>query len=249
MSETQLAHPEDDARADLALAHADLLELERWRLWREMLSDPRLTPLQVGSGQPNEQTIQGNQQDPFNGLVVLNPTPVTLSLGFQSGMGVAAQAIVPPWTWVALPERHVNLSVATINQDQNAIAPNRVTILQTLVPPDPGAGTYGLNGGGTLQSLAGQSAAGAGLVLDNGAPRANQSLIVQTSAGVTAGSVRMEFSNDGTVFFPSGSSIATAAANTVYALAQVFTARFVRATIATAITGGTINAWIASAGI
>jgi hypothetical protein len=106
--------------------------------------------------------------------------------------------------------------------------------------------TYGL---APIQSLNAVSATGAGTALDGLVSRANASATVTTSAGVSAGSVVLEGSLDGANFVTLGSAISTTAATTTYTVAatNVFM-RFVRARVATAITGGTISAWVSVSG-
>lgn len=83
--------------------------------------------------------------------------------------------------------------------------------------------------------------------LDNGQVRANHTMVVVTGPGVTAGSVQLQGSLDGTNWFSIGSAVSTASANTVYSVSATAPARYVRAHIATNITGGTISASVASA--
>lgn len=147
MSEAELELPTDleTFHGDTLLMHAKLLELELYRIRREMFADPGARKLTIGAGQPTEQSIRGNQQDPYNGVVILNPTPATISIGFQVGAGYLAPAVVPPFSWVAFPERYVNLSFALLNPaDQQLTITDPVTVLRTRIPPDPGAGPYGV---------------------------------------------------------------------------------------------------------
>jgi hypothetical protein len=113
-------------------------------------------------------------------------------------------------------------------------------------------------------SLNGVSATGPGLMLDNQGVRNNHSLVVTTSAGVSGGVVHLQGSQDGvnwvasTVASPglgftgtgtTGLPITTSTANTTFiGQAQLVPYRFLRAYITTVITGGTIIAYVASAG-
>jgi hypothetical protein len=94
-----------------------------------------------------------------------------------------------------------------------------------------------------LLSLSAVSATGAGTALDGLVVRQNAVAFATTSAGVSGGSVVLEGSLDGTNFVTLGSAITTSAANTTYTVSasNVFV-RFVRARVATSITGGTISA-------
>ena len=75
--------------------------------------------------------------------------------------------------------------------------------------------------------------------------RQNAVMVVTTSAGVSAGSVQCQGSLDGTNWFSLGSAVSTSAASTTtqVVVTSAFT-RFVRAKIATTITGGTITATV-----
>jgi hypothetical protein len=96
-----------------------------------------------------------------------------------------------------------------------------------------------------LLSLSAVSATGAGSALDGQVVRQNAVATITTSAGVSAGSVVLEGSLDGTNFVTLGSAVSTTSASTTYTVAapNVFV-RAVRARVATAITGGTISATV-----
>jgi hypothetical protein len=73
--------------------------------------------------------------------------------------------------------------------------------------------------------------------------------VVQTSAGVSAGSVVFEGSLDIVSWFPIGSAVTTSSASTVYTAVEIGVyARYVRCRIATAVTGGTITSTVAVSG-
>jgi len=100
------------------------------------------------------------------------------------------------------------------------------------------------------KSLFGQSGLNAqGPVLDGGDAHSYHSLIVLTSAGVSAGTVVIELSNDNVNWWgPASNSVTTNAASTVFGVAVgPFPAQYVRSRISLAITGGSVTSWIASA--
>lgn len=101
-----------------------------------------------------------------------------------------------------------------------------------------------------LQSFAAQSAGGTnGTALDGGNVRSNHSLFVVASAGVTAGVITLQGSNDGGVtWFNTSCTVTTNAAGAFASNLQGFPFRYIRASITTAITGGTVTAYISSAG-
>jgi hypothetical protein len=109
---------------------------------------------------------------------------------------------------------------------------------------DPGVALVatGLSG---LTSLSAVSALGAGTAMDGGVCHASHTMVVTTSAGVTAGVVQLQGSLDGTNWFnlPGASSVTTTTASTTTTVAVTScAARMIRAAITTVITGGTITA-------
>ena len=103
-----------------------------------------------------------------------------------------------------------------------------------------------------VASLTAVSAIQNGATLDNQGVRNNHSLTVTTSAGVSAGTVVLQGSQDGVNFFgfsPAVTISTTAASTTTLATGATLTpVRFLRAVITATITGGTITAYVASAG-
>ncbi len=99
-------------------------------------------------------------------------------------------------------------------------------------------------------SLTAVSATGPGTALDGVVARQNATMVVVSSAGVSAGSVQMQGSLDGTNWFSLGSAVSTTTASTVFPPVATTTppTRFVRANVATVITGGTISATVALSG-
>jgi hypothetical protein len=99
-------------------------------------------------------------------------------------------------------------------------------------------------------SLSAVSAAGPGTALDAVTCRGNVIMVVNSSAGVSAGSVQMQGSIDGTNWVNIGSAVSTTTANTVFppVVATSQFVRYVRANIATPITGGTVSASVGANG-
>ena len=100
-----------------------------------------------------------------------------------------------------------------------------------------------------LHSITASGTAAAGTVLDGGVAHAYHSLFVVTSAGVTAGTVVIEVSNDNQNWFtPASNSVSTTAASTAYSVTVgPLPFQFARARVSVGITGGTVDAWVASA--
>ncbi|TPG31757.1 hypothetical protein [Mycolicibacterium hodleri] len=98
-------------------------------------------------------------------------------------------------------------------------------------------------------SFSAKSATGPGTALDGLAVRSAAVLVVTTSAGVSAGSVQLQGSLDNVNWYSLGSAVTTSAASTTtqVVVASAYS-RFVRANVATAITGGTVAASVGLSG-
>lgn len=100
-----------------------------------------------------------------------------------------------------------------------------------------------------VASLSAASAVSNGVAVSGGVCRPNHVMQVNTSAGVSAGVVQLQGSLDGTNWWnmPGTSSQTTSAANTAYVVPIAgCSASFVRATITTTITGGTVTVLVGS---
>jgi hypothetical protein len=100
-----------------------------------------------------------------------------------------------------------------------------------------------------MVSLTAVSATGGGTALDGLVIRTTGVMVVTSSAGVSAGSVQMQGSLDNVNWFNLGTAVSTTTASTVFPPATATGAfRYVRANVATAITGGTISAAVGVTG-
>jgi hypothetical protein len=102
-----------------------------------------------------------------------------------------------------------------------------------------------------IASLTAQSATSATpTVLDGLSLRTTAVMVVNSSAGTSAGSVQMMGSLDGVSFYNLGSAVSTTTASTVFSPVVTTTTpfRYLKAIIATAITGGTISASVGASG-
>lgn len=116
------------------------------------------------------------------------------------------------------------------------------TSVGTAVPgPNLGVGLQVASG--TLVSASTLSAAttGTGSTVDLGSARANVTLVMTTSAGVSAGAVALELSQDNTNFFRR-TPVTTGTASTVFTDSAVGAWRYARGVVTTNITGGTVSA-------
>lgn len=114
--------------------------------------------------------------------------------------------------------------------------------------PGPNLGAGLVTTSGTLISsatLTAQSATGAGTVADFGSAKQQVTLAVTASAGVSAGAVALEVSQDNTNWFRG--TPATQSAPGVTQVNQGGAWRYARANVTTAITGGTVSATLMGA--
>jgi hypothetical protein len=102
-----------------------------------------------------------------------------------------------------------------------------------------------------IVSLSAKSATSATpAVLDALATRTTAVMVVNSSAGVSAGSVQLYGSLDGTVWYTLGSAVSTTSASTTFSPVVVTNTpfRYLKAVIATTITDGTITASVGASG-
>lgn len=87
-------------------------------------------------------------------------------------------------------------------------------------------------------------------VLDGLTTRTTAVMVVSSSAGVSAGSVQLYGSLDGSVWYALGSAVSTASASATFTPVVTTSTpfRYLKAVIATVITGGTISASVAASG-
>jgi hypothetical protein len=127
----------------------------------------------------------------------------------------------------------------------DSIAGSFQTSVGTAVPgPNLGVGLQVATGtlvAGT--ALTAQATTGAGSAVDFGSGRANVTLAITTSAGVSAGAVALELSHDQANWFRR-TAVTTNTASTVFQDSAVGAWRYARANVTTAITGGTVSATI-----
>jgi|SRR6516164_818420 hypothetical protein len=104
----------------------------------------------------------------------------------------------------------------------------------------------GTSGLAPVTSLTAASSTGGGSVLDGLSLRTIAAMVVTSSAGVSAGSVQLQGSLDSVNWYSLGSAVSTTSASTTFTPVIVTgtATRYVRANIATAITGGTVTATV-----
>jgi hypothetical protein len=121
---------------DFLAVQRDVLELNGLDLRRRYIHQPDRDRLVFGAGEPAEQTLIGNEEHPFYGVTVLNPTAKTVFLGFQAGQAQGSPLFVPAGTGLTWPARYTQLSVAVSPADA-AAAQASVTVLRLQYPPEP----------------------------------------------------------------------------------------------------------------
>jgi hypothetical protein len=99
-------------------------------------------------------------------------------------------------------------------------------------------------------SLTNVSAVSSGTALDGLSLRSTVAMVLNSSAGVSAGSVQLQGSLDNVNWYNLGTAVSTTTASTVFApvVVSATAARYARASVVTAITGGTISATVAVSG-
>lgn len=143
----------------------------------------------------------------------------------------------------------------TANQGTNAVLANAwpikfsdgVSTVNIALPgPNLGAGMVATTG--TLissETLTAQSATGAGAVADFGSAKSNITIAITASAGVSAGAVALEVSQDNTNWFR-GTPVTQSAPGVTQAN-QSGAWRYARGNVTTTITGGTVSATLMGA--
>lgn len=107
-----------------------------------------------------------------------------------------------------------------------------------------GAQTVTTGSTSSTASLSAASATGAGTTVDFGSAKANVTLVCVASAGVTAGAVSLEVSQDGTNWFRVTPAITLTAPGVQEVTKAASAYRYARANVTTAITGGTVTCTI-----
>lgn len=93
-------------------------------------------------------------------------------------------------------------------------------------------------------TLTAASAISNGTTVDFGAAKANITLVVTAGAGVSAGVVTLQLSQDNTNFYSHTTTVTTAAPGVFQATLTGVAFRYARGSITTTITGGTVSATI-----
>lgn len=114
--------------------------------------------------------------------------------------------------------------------------------------PGPNLGSALVTTTGSLVSattLTAQSATGAGTAVDFGSGKQQITLAITTSAGVSAGAVALELSQDNTNWYRV-TPVTTNTASTVFESTANKSFRYARGNVTTTITGGTVSATVMS---
>lgn len=147
-------------------------------------------------------------------------------------------------------------STVTANQGTAAAIANAWPIKVTdgtnsvnVAVPSPNLGAALEVSTGTLiafQTINALSASGPGVVSDLGAAKAQVSMVFSTTAGISAGAVALEVSQDNINWFRTSTPV-TLTASTVGAISVTGAYRYARGYITTTVTGGTVSATIQGA--
>jgi len=141
-----------------------------------------------------------------------------------------------------------DLAEKTIRLDGASSTAAPITVTQggntaNVAIPDPnlGAGLVVSTGSLIASTTLNAVAAGTGSTVDFGSGKANITLAIRTSAGVSAGAVALEVSQDNSVWFR-GTPVTTGTASTTFQTNQGGAWRYARGVVTTNITGGTVSA-------
>lgn len=174
--------------------------------------------------------LKVNVDNPVSNPVNVTGTISTTPSGTQTVAGtVTANQGTPAATANAWPTKVGN---GTANVDVAPATPS-------------GQGNALLVTGGVLTAgttLSAASGISSGTVVDYGAAKNNFTLVVVASAGVSAGVVALEVSQDNTNFYRHTTSVTTSAPGVSQVTMSGFAFRYARGAITTAITGGTVTA-------
>lgn len=139
-----------------------------------------------------------------------------------------------------------NQGTAAVTANAWPVKISNGTATADLAPTSPSAlGNSLLVSTGTLAAsttLNAASSISSGTVVDYGSARSNFTLVVVASAGVSAGVVAIEVSQDNTNFYRHTTTVTTSAPGVSQITMTGFAFRYARGAITTAITGGTVTA-------
>jgi hypothetical protein len=115
----------------MLLEQRTLTQLGLHDLRQRWAKQPPRSVHSFGEGEQEEQTIRGNPTDAFHGVVILNPTGKTISVGFQAGGALGSPLIVPPGSALVWAAEFQNVSLAA-----KASGPvESVVVLRLFYPP------------------------------------------------------------------------------------------------------------------
>lgn len=122
--------------ADQLQAQRDVLELENYGLRRWLYNAPGSQVVRLGAGGRVEETLPGDERDPWIGVAILNPSSVPIGVGFAAGGAIGTPLFtIPAGSYLTVPVRFVNVSVALVNAS-DALGPEaRIVVCRLRVPP------------------------------------------------------------------------------------------------------------------
>jgi hypothetical protein len=128
----QRPHPPAQQDLEQQLAEQRLLtKLAVSDLRHRWSKQPPRSTLLFGSGQPEEQRIEGNPQDAFHGVCVLNRTGKTVSLGFEAKGAVGSALTIPPGSGLVWAAEFRDLSLSALAEGPE----ESVVVLRLFYPP------------------------------------------------------------------------------------------------------------------
>lgn len=134
--------PGPDAQAFLGSQRA-AIELDLMEKRHRWLLTPRSQTVVFGEGHEAEQTFRGNEQLPFRGVAIMNPTARAVHVAFGPGGAASSALVCPPYSALIWPATYSVLSLA-VASSAAAGAPEAIEVLELFDPPPlPSTAPYG----------------------------------------------------------------------------------------------------------
>jgi hypothetical protein len=133
----RMAEIEREGLGDQLLAQREVLDLEGYALRRWLFDPPGSYVVRLAANGRYEETIPGDERDPWGGAVILNPSGAAVGVGFAAGGATGAPLfVVPAGSYLAVPVRFVNISIGLVDQATDLAGPEaRIVVSRLRIPP------------------------------------------------------------------------------------------------------------------
>jgi hypothetical protein len=132
---------ETTTTAELLAEREEIFDLSLLDLRRRYIDQPVSSLIPFGEGVAQD-TLRGNQEHPFYGVAILNPSPKTVYIGFAAGAAQGSPLFCPPGSALVWPGKYTELSLAVNAADANGPQAT-ITVLRLQYPPEAGVFPYG----------------------------------------------------------------------------------------------------------